>query len=210
MDETKQEKAVNRKPALIVSICIILVCFAVHYTWLHVFKEQYASSHYFAYLKYFLETFIVQCGNFGIVATLLWWFGGPMLQNMVLERKKSIERDIDESGRQKEAAEKVYAEISEKMADLDDEKEQMAKNFAVATEAECARIQEDAQKTAARIEEDAKSSFELQANVAQRAFETEVMTRALEGARQEIARRVQSDPALRDKLIEQGIASLEI
>lgn len=211
MDETNQNKKVNRKPVLVISIILILACFAVHYGWMNGLKDMYLLNYENdAILNYFLETFIVQCGNFGIVATVLWWFGWPMLQQMVLDRKKNIERDIDESGRQKAAAEKVYAEVSEKLAVLEEEKQEMVKNFADATKVECARIKEDAQKTAERIEQDARSSFELQANVAQRAFEAEVMARALEGAREEIARRVQGDPALRDRLIEQGIASLEI
>lgn len=215
MDKTNQDTAQveqpakNRKPALIISIIVICLCFAAHYVWTYYGKEVYLTSYMEdAYLNYFLETFIVQCGNFGIVATILWWFGGPMLEKMVADRKKRIEHDIDESGRVKAEAEKVYAEVSEKMAVLEEEKQEMAEQFAKLTEEECARIKEDAKKTAMRIEEDARSSFELQASVAQRAFENEVLNQALESAREEIVHRVQNDPSLRDRLIEQGIASL--
>lgn len=210
MGEMNQEKKVNRKPALIVGLLIVLACYAAHYLWVGVYQQSCASDPHFALYEYFLGTFIVQCGNFGLVATVLWWFGWPMLQDMVLNRKKTIERDIEESTRQKEVAEALYEEVSEKMAGLAAEKKAMEENFAVATEQECVRIKEDAQKTVERIAQDARTSFELQANVAQRAFESEVMMKALESAREEIMNRVQNDPSLRDRLIEQGIASLEM
>ena len=53
-------------------------------------------------------------------------------------------------------------------------------------------------------------SFEHQANVARRAFEGEVMAKSIERAREDIAKKIANDPALRDALIERSIDSFEL
>ena len=82
--------------------------------------------------------------------------------------------------------------------------------YAKALESERERITEETGRQAQRIEQDAEVVFELQSQVATRQFERDVMTQALDKARTEIVEKLSSDPGLRDRLIDRGIASLDL
>ena len=196
----------KRKNIAIVCIILILACFVAHYAlnggeW---FMSQSVK------VQYIVEKFLPQCGNSGIVFLLLWWFGAPVAVKYVADRKKSIEHDIDESMKVKEKAEASYKETETKLAHLNSEKERMRRSYEESAKEESARLEEEAKQTAERLAKDAEVAFELQASLAKRQFEAEMMNQALERAREEIVRRVSSDSALRDRLIDQSIASLDI
>lgn len=204
--ENKQTTENNggRKVILYLCIAVIIAAFAVYF----IFKGS-CDGHDPAH-DFLIMTIAPQVGNAGIVFTLLWWFGAPALKQMLKDRKDGIEREITESRVQKERAEATVAEVSEKTSHLSEEKAQIAESYREAAKTESERIAEDARRTAERLKKDAEVSFELQANVAKRAFENEVMVQAIEKARQDITNRLKSDSALRDRLIDQSIASLEI
>ena len=202
--QATEENNGSRKVILYICIAIIIAAFAIYF----MFKGTCDGTN--LRHDFLIMTIAPQVGNAGVVFTLLWWFGAPALKKMLVERKATIEREIRESKAQKERAEALEAEVSEKTSHLEEEKKQIAESYREAAKAERERIAEDAQKTAERLKKDAEVSFELQANVAKRAFENEVMVQAIEKARVDITNRLKTDSALRDKLIEQSIASLEI
>lgn len=209
----KPEK--KRKTIAIVCVVLSCLCFVMHYVMLKGTCDAEAEMIYAYCLEgtaanYWVETFLVQLGNAGLVFTLLWYFGWPMLQNMVADRKHKIERDIEESNRLKEEAERTYDEVMDKTANLSEETTLIRRSYETSAQAESAKIVEDAKLQAERMISDANASFELQANVTKRNFEHEVVTEAIDKARHEISRRLASDPALRDKLIDQSIAALEL
>lgn len=160
--------------------------------------------------NYLFLTWLPTVGNVLIVATLLIWFGAPMVSNMLKERKMNLERSMDEAARIKSDAQIEYQDAEEKLERLDEEMENMRASYARSLEEEKVRIAEETARQEARIEADAESVFELRSSVEQRNFEREIMINALEKARTEIAQKVNSDAALRDRLIDQGIASLRI
>ena len=209
------EKNDGRKTIAIVCACLSIACFVVHYVLLKGTCDPDAGQVYEYCVKgsaanYWVETFIVQLGNAGLVFTLLWYFGWPMLQNMIADRKVSIERDITASRDIKDAAEATYKEAMKKSENLSEEKVTIRKSYEASAASESVRIVEEAKAQAERMKADADAAFELQASVTKRHFEQQVMDDALAKARDEIARRLASDGALRDKLIEQSIATLEL
>ncbi|MBQ9818127.1 MAG: ATP synthase F0 subunit B [Proteobacteria bacterium] len=203
-----QKNSPARVRALIVCIILILVAFGLHYGLKIYFgldgKEVTTA------LEYFVMTFAPQVGNAGIVFVLLWWFGAPMLSKMISDRKDKIEHDIQESAHTKELAEAVRADADVKMSRLPAEIKQIKKGYEEMAVQDCERIANEAQHTVENLKKDAQVAFELQAGVAKRAFEAEIMDMAIEKARIEIASKLAKDSALRDRLIEQSIASIEI
>ncbi|MBQ9243931.1 MAG: hypothetical protein IJ165_12050 [Proteobacteria bacterium] len=202
--DKEASKGSSRKTKAIICAVLILACFVAHYALLGSLEGQSET------VKYFIEKFLPQCGNSGIVFLLLWYFGAPLASKYVADRKQAIEHDIEESMKVKDAAEESYKETETKLAHLNSEKNRMRQSYEASAKEESARLEEEAKRTAERMAKDAEAAFELQANLAKRQFEAEVMSEALDRAREEIVRRVSSDSALRDRLIDQSIASLEI
>jgi len=204
IEEKQEEKKGSRKPALLVCIVLILACFVMHY----VLKSSCTGAD--PVHDYFILSFLPQVGNSGILFTLLWWFGAPMVADMLRDRKKSIEKDIEESAKQKEAAEERCEAVRRKQDSLGGEMHRLEKSYQDAAAEESKRVAEDARKEAARIRRDAETAFELQSAQSLRIFEDEIRDRAIERASAEIRARLENDAALRDRLIDQSIASLEI
>lgn len=195
----------KRKVILRICIAIIVILYVVYWVFRGGCAEEPTTIK-----DYLLTQFVPQLGNSMLVFTLLWWFGAPMLKKMVSDRKDTIEREIQESTRVKEKAEEVCADVEVKMSKLSSEVEKITTGYKEVTISDCDRIAKEAEHTAENLRKDAQVSFELQAGVAQRAFENEIMNKAIEKARDEISRKLSADSALRDRLIDQSIASLEI
>ena len=159
---------------------------------------------------YLLFTWLPTVGNVLIVAFLIIWFGGPIITGMLKERKETIEKSIDEEAHVKLEAEHQYQEAETNLDNLDSELREMRASYARSIEEEKARIVEETARQEKRIESDAEVVFELQTAVATRAFEREVMSSALDRARDEIVKKLSSDASLRDRLIDQGIATLNV
>jgi len=211
MAENSKKKI--RKNIFLFCIALCLCCFLAHYFLMAGCKPDETGMVY-AFceddvLRYFVESFLPQVGNSGLVFSLLWYFGWPALVEMVANRKKTIDKDIIESTAIKEAAEKSSIETAKKMSSLPADMEAIERGFEETAKEESTRIREEAKLQAERIKEDAAVSFELQANVAKRAFQAEIMSSAIDNARKEIISQLAADSSLRDKLIDQSIASLE-
>ena len=209
-EETAEQKAARqgrRKAIFIVCLVIAVLIFVAHYV---LVGSCAPGDEAFTAHDYVIKKLLPQLGNSCLVFSLLWYFGWPMLEKMVSDRKQQIERDIDESTRLKAAAEASMAEMSEKLGNLTAEKDRMVARYAETTQAESVRIKEEAEQTAARLAHDAEVAFELQANHTRHTFELEVVNKAVEKARTEIIHRLEHDSGLRDKLIDDSIASLEL
>lgn len=205
----------NRKNIFIACIVLCILCFIAYYFFSAKICGLESSSAACMFdaspeVTFLLTSFLAGLGNSGLVFSLLWYFGAPALSKMVADRKENLEREIRESAKLKQEAETVCSDAEMKIERLDEEVKQMEKSYQESTEAECRQIAENAVITAERLRKDAEVAFELQSNVAKSAFEKEVMVEAIERARAEITKKIASDAALRNKLIEQGIASLEL
>lgn len=196
----------KRKIVLMVSIVIIVSIFVTYYVWV----GSCAEGDPVTGRDYWIKSFLPQLGNSAIVFVVLWYVGWPAIQKWVLARKTSIEHDIDESGKMKLQAEVLEGEARRKLADFAMEKAQIDESYRMSAQGECARIREGARHEVARIEKDARAAFELEDVVARRSFEDEVMRAAIEKARGEIVARLARDEALRNKLIDENIASIEL
>jgi F-type H+-transporting ATPase subunit b len=159
---------------------------------------------------YLLFVWLPTLGNVLIVAMLIIWFGGPAITDMLKARKETIEKSIDEAAHVKMEAEVKYREAETNMDNLGSELKELRDSYAKALESERERITEETARQAQRIEQDAEVVFELQSQVATRQFERDVMMQALDKARTEIVEKLSSDPGLRDRLIDRGIASLDL
>ena len=211
VDTSAVHKAKKRKQIAIILAGLCVVCFVVYYWFSSMIGDCGAATEGIcsAEAKYFGTTFVGQLGNAGLVFTLLWFFGAPMVQKMVADRQANLERDIRESTKKKEAAEIEYEKAEKKMQVLSSEIKKMTRGYEETTARECAQIAENAQATAERLRKDAETSFELQSNVAKSAFEKELMKEAIDRAGNAIKQKLASDRSMRDKLIEQSIASLD-
>lgn len=207
--DDKNATGSRRKTIFIVCIVIAVIIFGAHYV-LSAMGYCSAGDEAFTAQDYFIKKFLPQLGNATLVFSLLWYFGWPMLETMVSDRKKEIERDIDESGRLKAAAEASMAEVDEKLSNLSAEKDRMIERYAETTRAESERIRVEAERSAERLSHDADVAFELHAHHTRHSFELEVINCAVDKARNDIINRLAQDSALRDKLIDDSIASLEL
>ncbi len=200
----------NGKQAIwpFVVICIIIACF-VPWVMDKVGAESIVDLST-PVMKYLMLTWLPTVGNILIVALLIGWFGAPMISEMLRNRKSEIEKSIDEAARVKFEAQSKFQDAEDKLDRLDAEVDSLKTSYARALEEEKQRIAEETARQEARIESDANAVFDLRVAVAQRTFEREVMTSALEKARVEIIEKVSADASLRDRLIDQGIATLRI
>lgn len=204
----KTEKT-NRKSILITLLSVIIVVYVAYFVLRHCVEipaEILSPSMH----EFWICTFLPQVGNAGLLFTLLWWFGWPMLEEMLASRKSRLEHDIEESRKIKEAALDASAKADVLLSELDAEKSRMRVSYEQATAEECARIKAEGQETAERMARDAESAFKLQANLTRKSFEQEVMRQSMTQAREAVISRLSQDPSLRDKLIEQSIANFEI
>lgn len=159
---------------------------------------------------YLLFVWLPTLGNVLIVAMLIIWFGGPAISDKLKARKETIEKSIADAAHVKMEAEVKYREAETNMDNLGEELKELRESYAKALEEERVRITEETARQEKRIEDDADVVFELQSQVATRLFEREVMTQALDKARMEIVEKLSSDPGLRDRLIDRGIATLDL
>lgn len=211
MSKKEDETKGKRIRTAIVLCCLCAVCFIVFYV-VSAYIEGCGTSVEGLCSpggKYLGTTFIGQLGNAGLVFTLLWYFGAPLIQKMVSDRQANLEHDIRESEKRKQEAEIEYEKAEQKMLVLSSEIKKMTRGYHETTERECSQIAENAAQTAERLRKDAETSFELQSNVAKSAFEKELMSEAIDRAAEGIKQKLSSDRSMRDKLIEQSIASLE-
>lgn len=187
-----------------VTILLSLSLFVAHY----LLKPTVDPSDHAWY--YFVDTFFPHTGNALILVTVIAWFGGPAISKTLVKRKEDIEREIELSRRQKETATKLLNDAEKKIEGLDDELEKMRKSYGDAAAKASEVIAKDAEKNAKRLAVDAQISSELQADGAKKAFERELMQRAIDKAAAEIAARLAKEPTMGTKLIDQGIDKLEI
>lgn len=159
---------------------------------------------------YLLFVWLPTLGNVLVVACLILWFGAPIISDMLKERKETIEKSIDDAAHVRRDAETQYHEASEKIDHLDHELQEIRASYAKSIDDEKRRIEEETARQENRIATDAETVYALQTGVATRAFEREVMSDALNRARDEIVRKLESDPLLRDRLIDRGIATLNL
>lgn len=159
---------------------------------------------------YLLLTWLPTLGNVMTVATVLGWFGAPMISKMLADRKDGIEKAINDATAVKDASEADCKQAQERLSDLPGEITQLKLSYATLLKDEQAQIAAETDKEEARYESEADVVFELQSNVAAQKFQREVMTDALAKAREDIISRISNDSALRDRLIDQGIASLNL
>ena len=203
----------KRKNIFIACIVLCVLCFIAYYFFNANICHEGESACLFETTPvgtYFLTTFLAQLGNAGLVFSLLWYFGAPAVKKIIKDRRDNLEREIRESARLKQEAETVCNDAEQKMDRLEGEVKELTKSYSEAADIECKQIAENAVAAAERIKQDAESSFELQSNVARSAFEKELMAKAIEQARNEIAAKIAGDNNLKNKLIDQSIASLEL
>lgn len=159
---------------------------------------------------YFVGSFFPHTGNVIILVSVIAWFGAPTISDMLVKRKEGIVREIDESKRQKELASSILKEAQSSIEGLDEELTKMRVSYDEAAANVCESIAQDAERNVQRLAKDAQISTSLQAEVAKKAFERELMQRAIDKASVEISARLAKDPSIGARLIDQSIESLEI
>ncbi|MCL2325218.1 MAG: ATP synthase F0 subunit B [Proteobacteria bacterium] len=185
-----------------IAIAAIVALFATHYALVGTVTDPLAV--------YMVETWLPLTANYGIIFIAIIWFAVPAIAKMLRDRKERIALDILDSLRSKSDAEELYAQTQSRLADIEDEIQTFRDNDAEATKNECESIRHEAERQAVRMADDARQAHEVQVQMSMRAFEHDLMNQALIKAREEIDTRLRSNKALRDHLIEQGIASLKL
>ncbi len=145
--------------------------------------------------------------NFIVLFALLYKFLAKPIGDYLSARREEILSRLEEAKRSKEDAEARYAELTQRLANRDEEFEEIRRN----AEENAARLKEgilaEAQEKAKRIEEKAKASIEQELKKAQEALKVEAAELALKLSREKLLREIK--PEDHQRFVDDYIANLK-
>lgn len=120
--------------------------------------------------------------NFGVLAFLVGRFAGPSFTRFVKERHHTIARQLDESTRLAEAAQKRLGETATKLGALDADMARLVAEIRAEAEAEKQRILAEATARAERMQRDAEQQIRAETQRARATLEREAVLAAVAAA----------------------------
>ena len=139
----------------------------------------------------------MQATNFFIFLIILYFAVRRPIRDALGNRANAVRRDLDESARVKDEAERRYHEIEGKLAGLDRRIEDLKAESAREAEMEAARIRERAELDAVRIRETAERTVREEAIRARHEIRKEVVEQAAALAREIVKANVNPGDQLR-------------
>jgi F-type H+-transporting ATPase subunit b len=145
--------------------------------------------------------------NFIVLLVILLKFLAKPIGDFLSARREEILSKLEEAKRSKEAAEARYAELAQRLANRDQEFEEIRRN----AEENAARLKEriivEAQENAKRIEEKTKASIEQELKKAQETLKVEAAELALKLSQEKLLREIK--PEDHQRFVDSYIADLK-
>ena len=139
----------------------------------------------------------MQATNFFLFLILLYFAVRRPIRDALGNRANAVRRDLDESARVKDEADRRYHEIERKLAGLDRRIEELKAEAAREADLEAARIRERAELDAVRIRETAERTVREEAIRARHEIRKEVVEQAAALAREIVKANVNHEDQLR-------------
>ncbi len=145
--------------------------------------------------------------NFIVLLVILAKFLVKPIGDFLSSRREEILSKLEEAKRSKEAAEARYAELTQRLANRDEEFAEIRRNAEENAANLKERISSEAQEKAKRIEEKAKASIEQELKKAQETLKVEAAELALKLSREKLLREIKPDD--HQRFVDSYIASLK-
>jgi len=116
--------------------------------------------------------------NFVIFAGLIGWKAGPALRKHFNNKHETIKGALEEAARLRQEAKDKLEEYGKRIADVDDEVNQVIEQIRQEAEAERKKIIADAEAEAARTKAEAEARITAEIEAAKRSLEREVVAAA--------------------------------
>jgi F-type H+-transporting ATPase subunit b len=139
----------------------------------------------------------MQAINLTLFAIVLFVFARRPIMDALGNRANAVRRDLDESARLKDEADKRYHAIEAQLAGLDRKLEELKAEAAREAEAEAERIRERAEADAVRIRETAERTLREEATRARNEIRKEVVDQATALAREIVKQNVSPEDQAR-------------
>ncbi|MFA5623702.1 MAG: ATP synthase F0 subunit B [Bradymonadales bacterium] len=189
-----------------ITLAVIIVLLAAAYFVLRVYNFAGTDP----VMGYLTSALLPQIVNTSIVILVIGGFGGSAISKYLQARKEKIEREMLEANEAKLAAEKKFEQAQARLDNFDKEEREMQASYEKIAQDEREYIIAEARKQASNFERDARTAQETQRRQQQRSFELELMHDVLLEAEQNLSQKLAKDVALRNKLIDQSIAALDL
>jgi F-type H+-transporting ATPase subunit b len=144
--------------------------------------------------------------NFLVFLFLITFFGGPRIRSYLVSRRQQIAGDLAEAQRLREEAQAKHDEFTQRLAQLDQEMEQIRQEMVKAGEAERDRIVAEAEAKSARVRRETRFVIEQQMKQLREDLTREAVEAAVGAADQALREKITS--ADQERLAKQYLETL--
>ena len=123
--------------------------------------------------------FIPMIIAFIVMAIILYKFGWPKFEQMLDNRKNTIEGAIKDSEEKREESERILNEYKQKLADAEDQADEIIKNAKISGREIGAKIESDAKQNAEATTQKARLAIDQSKKAAQQEIKSEAVDVAL-------------------------------
>ncbi len=160
-------------------------------------------------LSNFWVKFAGQVLNFGVFAFVIYRFGAKPFRAFLLERQSGVTDEIDRAVKRVTDAQEEHAELTQRMATIESDNAEFSENYHAQSERDAQKVLDDAKRQVAQIERDAELTRATNAAMHEQKLAARLVEKSVSLAREDMIARLKKDEALRDRLIDDGIAALE-
>ncbi|MBN2331826.1 MAG: ATP synthase F0 subunit B [Deltaproteobacteria bacterium] len=140
-----------------------------------------------------LKDFLWRIINFAVLLWILIKFTGKPIKNYFANRREALLQGINEAREAKDAADRMYKEYQEKLAQLDDEIKALENRIRSEAEAEKKRITAEAEQFVAKVTRQAEQMADQEVLMAKRRLKDEAARLAIEAAEAMIKHKISAD-----------------
>lgn len=145
--------------------------------------------------------------NFAIFFGVLVWFAGPKVQAYFASRASSLKSDIDEAKRLRAEAQAKLDEFSERLEQLDDEREALMNDYHQQGEREKDRLVADAKRQVEKMQADAEVLIHQEVRKAVAKIERQAVDLAVDMAKASIESKL--DAKVQNNLVDAYVDDLK-
>jgi F-type H+-transporting ATPase subunit b len=152
--------------------------------------------------------FIQRIVNFTILVGALFFLLRKPVKKVFADRTQEIQESLADLERQKEAAEKKYAEYKGKLALLEQETGEIIASYIAEGEAAKAQIVDEAKKMAEKMQEQAKVTIRQEFEKAKAQIQGEIVNEAVVAAEKLIKTKINDED--QDRLVNEYVAKVVV
>jgi F-type H+-transporting ATPase subunit b len=154
-----------------------------------------------------ISTLFLPLVNFAIFAFVIQRYAWPALRGALVDRRKTVERDLAEADRARTEAQALLADIETRRAGVAAEGERMLREMRQEAEHERAALVDAAKKSADRIRADARLLGEQEGDRAARSIREEVAAKVVANVARVLRERV--GPEDEARFVDEFVATAE-